>query len=140
MPRILIIDDEKSLRTALRRALDRAGYQTVEAGDGRAGLKELAAGNVDLVITDIIMPGMEGIELMFELRRTHSVVPIIAMTGGGVIQAGQYLQLAKSAGAIRQLTKPFSIEHLLAEVADVLGKPPSTSPPPGPAPAPASPA
>jgi DNA-binding NtrC family response regulator len=131
MPRILIIDDEESMRSSLRRALERAGYETVDASDGRAGLKKLLEGHVDLVITDIIMPGMEGIEFMLELRRTHSGVPVIAMTGGGVIDPFQYLQMAKGIGATRVLSKPFELPRLLKEVEAALGGKP-TPPTPGP--------
>ncbi len=123
MARILIIDDEDSLRTSLRRALERSGYQTLEASDGRAGLAKLKEGGVDLVITDIIMPGMEGIEFLIELRKAQSAVPVIAMTGGGVVDPYQYLQMAKGIGATRVLSKPFELPRFLKEVREVLGEP-----------------
>lgn len=131
MARILVIDDEESLRSLLRRALARAGHEIVEAGDGREGLGVAQVTPVDLVITDIIMPEMEGIDFILHLHRSSPTTPIIAMSGGGRIRPDGYLKTAQLAGARRTLTKPFTIAELLAAVDDCLGaEGPALSAPP----------
>ena len=75
MPRILVIDDDEPLRSVLRRALERAGYDALEAADGRAALEvlRLQDGRVDVIVTDIVMPDMEGIELIMSLPEDPSL-------------------------------------------------------------------
>lgn len=131
MPRILIIDDEESLRSLLRRVLVRAGHETQEAADGKAGLKAVAEGTFDLVVTDIIMPEMEGIDFILQLHRKAPGLPIIAMSGGGRIRPEGYLKTAQLAGAKRTLTKPFTIQELLDAVGECLGTGPSSALPAG---------
>jgi DNA-binding NtrC family response regulator len=125
MARILIIDDEESLRSLLRRVLTRAGHETQEVGDGKAGLKAVGEGAFDLVITDIIMPEMEGIDFILQLHRRAPGLPIIAMSGGGRIRPEGYLKTAQLAGAKKALTKPFTIAELQSAVAECLGLPPA---------------
>lgn len=129
-PRILLVEDDASLRSVLRRALERAGYRALEAADGRAALDVIRTEGepVDMVVTDIVMPGMEGIELMISIRKTHPSLPVIAMSGGGRSSAQSYLQIARSAGAVRVLAKPFEIESLLETVREVAGPPAPGSP------------
>jgi DNA-binding response OmpR family regulator len=120
MRRILLIDDDDELRSALRRTLERAGYEVVAAADGEAGMRALADTTVDLVLTDIFMPNMEGIETIRALRRHHPEVPIIAMSGGTGFRAEDYLDVASSFGAIAVLAKPFESRELLAAIAKAL--------------------
>ncbi|MBI5549567.1 MAG: response regulator [Deltaproteobacteria bacterium] len=120
---VLIIDDEPSLRFAVRRVLERAGHTTVEAGDGGEGLKVLGLQPVDVVITDIIMPNVEGIELIRNLHRSRPELPVVAMSGGGRLSPEGYLKLAKTFGASQVLKKPFEADELLAAVNATL-KPP----------------
>jgi CheY-like chemotaxis protein len=89
MPSILLIDDDDTMRLTLCRSLERAGYETHATGNGRAALKCLREAPVDLILTDILMPEMEGIELILSLRRSHPALPIIAMSGGGSGHAGR---------------------------------------------------
>lgn len=121
-PELLLIDDDIGMRSMLFRALTRAGYVVHEAGDGKEGLKLLAARPVGLVITDIIMPEVEGVELIFRIRKTHPKVPIIAMSGGGRLSPLGYLEVAKSCGANRTMTKPFEIEQLVRAIEELLPK------------------
>lgn len=123
MARILIIDDDEALRSTLRRILERAGHVSLEAGDGHEGLLRVRQDGVDLVITDLIMPKTEGLELMLTLRREHPGLPVIAMSGGGRVGPESYLATVKLFGAVRTLAKPFTGETLLAAVDDVLGIP-----------------
>lgn len=121
--RILLVEDDDALRLTLRRSLERAGYETVEAAHGREALARLAEGPVDLVITDIVMPEMEGVELILQLRRSHPRLPVIAMSGGGRTGGDEYLKLARAGGAAKLLAKPFKPEQLLLAVREVLSSP-----------------
>ena len=120
MPRILVIDDESSIRRLLRIMLERNGYEVDEASNGDAGIKKIRTDPPDLIITDLIMPDKEGIETIMELRRDFPGLKIIAMSGGGVIGAREYLKMAKSVGAHRIFEKPFEMGELLEAVKDLL--------------------
>jgi DNA-binding response OmpR family regulator len=119
MALILIIDDDAAIRNMLRLTLTHAGHTVVEACDGREGLKHLEDFGADLVITDLVMPGKEGLELMMEVRNSHSYVKFIAMSGAGRRES-DYLRVAKFLGANQVLSKPFTAEVLLDAVNQVL--------------------
>lgn len=121
MRHILVVDDDKMISDLLRRTLERAGYRVTEAHDGQMALNAHKAAPADLVITDMIMPGMEGIETIMEFRRRSPAMKIIAMSGGGMGKGTDYLNLAKKFGAFHTLAKPFSIERVTKLVAEVLG-------------------
>lgn len=121
-PTILLVDDDADLRSLLRRTLLRAGYSVHEAENGREGLNVLALSPVDVVVTDIIMPDMEGVEFILLLRRTRPSLRVIAMSAGGRLSPDSYLDLARRSGAIRTLAKPFDLEDFLAVLLDTLGE------------------
>ena len=121
MPRILLIEDDCSLRRALCLSLEKIGYTVFEANDGREGLKAYTAQPVDLVITDMIMPEMEGVETIRALRKLNPTLKIIAITGGGRGTADGYLHLAAQFGAAKVFTKPFELAELCAAAAQLLG-------------------
>ncbi len=126
MARILIVDDEPSMRLVSNRILTRLGHEIVEAGDGMIALKAVLAGGFDLVVTDIIMPEMEGLDLIFQLHRKFPELPILAISGGGRGGAGgadTYLRTASLGGAKRTLTKPFSIAEFVTAVHECLDLP-----------------
>ncbi len=125
MARILVIDDDPQLRTLLRRYFERRGYDILEAADGNAGIAVYQTQGADLVITDLIMPGKEGMETIMELRREHPDAKIIAISGGGRVAPQGYLQLAKGVGASKVFSKPFELDQILAAVEELLG--PSTT-------------
>ena len=104
----------------LERALTLAGHQVTAATDGRNALQILEGGTFDLVITDIVMPEMEGLELIRQIRKQSPAPKIIGMSGGGRGTADDYLELAKRFGAARTLAKPFTVKELTAAVDDVL--------------------
>ncbi len=118
--RILIIDDDEQLREMLRRMLEYAGYDVLEACDGDEAMKALRHHEVDVVITDILMPNREGLETIMELRRGRPQLPIIAMSGGGWGGSSSYLTTANKLGAARTLAKPFTRQQILDAVAEVL--------------------
>ena len=117
---ILVIDDDETIRELLRAILEREGYRVLEAPDGGEGLKQFTETPTDLVITDLIMPGKEGIETIRDLRRKFPDVKIIAVSGGGRIGPDSYLKMAKGVGALRTLSKPFDRTVLLKAVEEVI--------------------
>jgi DNA-binding response OmpR family regulator len=125
MARILVIDDEVQLRGVVRRILERAGHDVVEAGDGDAGLKMHQAHGADLVLVDIFMPGRDGIELIRDLRAKAPGTKIIVMSGGGRRGNLDLLDDARLLGATRALRKPFELAALVALVSEVLGESPA---------------
>lgn len=126
MPSLLIIDDDNSLRDALRRTLHKEGYTIMEADEGRQALKQLERSQVDLVLLDIFMPGKEGLETLAELRRSYQGVKVIAMSGGGMKGHRDILEVARLMGASRILTKPFTREALMEAVEQLLAEGPES--------------
>ena len=115
--RILVVDDEEGVRGFLRTVLEVAGYDVLEAADGKQALLVVQAAPVDLVITDLVMPEQEGIETVRALRRDYPSVGIIVISGAA---GGPYLRVAETLGAHAALPKPVAPEVLLAEVGTVL--------------------
>jgi DNA-binding response OmpR family regulator len=128
--RILIIEDDDLLRTLLAQTLTEAGHTVYQAADGRQGCDLFLATAADLVLTDIIMPGQEGIETILKLRHQRPTVAIIAMSGGAT-HSRFYLDIAAKLGAHRILAKPFLPADLLKLIDEVLAEktPPPASPP-----------
>ena len=113
MARVLLIDDEELVRLALRKILEIHEHEVVEAENGNDALNWHKSEPFDIIITDIIMPGKEGIETIMELKQEHPELPVIAISGGGPDRHVTYLETAKFFGADHILTKPFSSEALL---------------------------
>ena len=111
---ILIIDDTESVRALLRFALEAAGYKVTEAANGRQGLEQYRQRPTDLVITDILMPEMNGLDMLLELTREFLHAKVIAISGAG--GEDNVLDVAKLLGARRTFQKPFSIPQLLRAV------------------------
>ena len=120
MAKILLIDDVDAARATMRDMLLRGGYEVVEAKTGAEGLNLLADGAFDAVITDIIMPDMEGLETIQQITHRFPNVPVIAVTAS--IDT-PYLRLALDFGASTGLYKPFKQKELLAALRTVLKNP-----------------
>lgn len=120
MARILLIDDDDAVRTVMRLTLARFGHTVTEARNGREGLTRFREGGADLLITDIVMPEADGLEVLMELGKHRPAVRIIAISGGGRQDASDHLHVAKLLGAANVLAKPFSPEALLAAVNEAL--------------------
>ncbi len=117
--RILVIDDDDEVRDTLCNILRSAGFEATAARNGEEGLRLFDEVGTDAVVTDIVMPGMEGIETIRELRRRRAGVKIVAISGGGRSGVADYLALAEKLGADATLYKPFSRDKLLAALADL---------------------
>ena len=114
MATILIIDDDDLIRVLLRSALEEAGYEVAEAANGRQGLEMYRQRPTDLVITDILMPEMDGLEILLALTREFLQAKVIAITGAG--EEKNVLDVAKLFGARQTFQKPVSMQRLLAAV------------------------
>lgn len=126
MSRILLIDDNELFRVTVVRMLTGAGYEVVQASNGQEALDIYRReGRFDLLLVDLIMPEKDGLEVIQELRREEPRPPMIAVSGGGRIEATRYLELARRFGAVRVLSKPFSRDDLLSAVQQVFSKPES---------------
>lgn len=119
MAKILLIDDVDAARSTMREMLERGGHKVVEAKTGLEGMKLLETEPVDAIITDIIMPDMEGLESIQRMKSRFPDIPIIAVTGS--IDT-PYLRLALDFGAATGLYKPFKQKELLAALRAVLKK------------------
>jgi len=128
---ILIIDDDAAVSRTLSLILTRAGYHVSTAAGGRRGLELLANGGIDLVVTDIIMPELDGIEAIRRIRADYPGLRIIAMSGGGQIDKAEFLHMAQVLGADRVIEKPVRSERLVELVTAVMAAPPRTLPGPG---------
>lgn len=125
---ILIIDDDAAVSQTLALILTRAGYQVSTAISGRKGLELLSNDAYDLVLTDIIMPELDGIEAIRRIRTDYPGLRVIAMSGGGQIDKADFLHMAEALGADRVLEKPVRGERLLELVGSVLASPPRQPP------------
>jgi two-component system chemotaxis response regulator CheY len=118
---ILTVDDSASMRQMIKMTLSTAGYNVIEAGDGTQGLATARASAVDLVLTDLNMPGLDGIALIRELRKlpSYTGVPIVLLT---TESDAERKQIAKAAGATGWITKPFEPQQLVSVTKKVLGQ------------------
>lgn len=114
MARILIIDDEASVRLLLRSVLESAGYEVTEAVNGRQGLELYRRAPADLVITDIVMPELNGLDMLLELTREFLHAKVIAISGAGGEK--NVLDVAKLLGARQTFRKPIGLPQLLGAV------------------------
>lgn len=121
MARILVIDDELVIRQALAIMLANVGHKVETAENGRAGLELLERESFDLVLTDILMPEMDGIEAMRKLRSLPSPPKIVAMSGGVQLTREDFPRAAELLGADAALSKPFRARELYALVDRLLG-------------------
>lgn len=122
MARMLVVDDQEFARAAVAAALRRAGHDVTTAGDGQDALGKFVPGRFDLVLTDIVMPRMEGIETLRALRRLEPGIRIIAMSETDTDQ-GFYLKAAAALGADATLEKPFTAAELGLVVEEALALP-----------------
>jgi CheY-like chemotaxis protein len=121
MARILLIEDDDFLRGVLHDVLAHEGHRVVTARHGRHGIRQILPGSFDLLITDIVMPDADGLEVLREARIRDPRLKILAISGGGNFGHSEtYLRLASQLGANRILAKPFSREQLLAVIIDLL--------------------
>ncbi len=116
-PRVLVVDDDRAVRDSLRRSLEFNGYEVVLAADGAEGLVAVGAQHPDVVVVDVMMPRLDGIETTRALRAAGNDVPILVLTARDAV--GDRVE-GLDAGADDYLTKPFALEELLARLRALL--------------------
>ncbi len=120
MARILVIEDDYDVRMSLRMALEDADYEVEVATNGQIGIDLYKQAPADLIITDILMPEKEGVELISELTNEFADIKIIAISGGGRMDPELYLDISKRLGAIKTFPKPVDIDVLVDAVGELL--------------------
>ena len=121
MARLLLVDDDQDVRDTTAEALEADGFSVVSVDSGYAALKRLAENGIVLVITDILMPGMDGIELIRRLKQKHDKIKILAISGGGAEGPESLLDKALKLGVDAVLSKPFSRTELRSSVTACIG-------------------
>jgi two-component system chemotaxis response regulator CheY len=120
MKKILVVDDSATVRQQVGMALQQAGYAVVEAGDGVEGLAMLDQGGVSMVICDVNMPRMSGLDMLENIKRDsrHTTIPVVMLTTEG---QPALVERAKKAGAKGWIVKPFKAELMIAAVGKLVG-------------------
>ncbi len=118
-PRVLVVDDEASIRDLLSKTLALAEYDVDVAPDGRSALERMRLFSYDLLIADLKMPGMDGLTVIHEARRLNSELPVIILTGFSTEASAIE---AANLGVAGYLTKPFKVPKVLAVAARALGE------------------
>lgn len=121
MVKVLVVDDDDDIRETLVDVIRARGYEVSGASNGRDALEIAERIHPDLLITDIIMPDKDGIQMILEARKRFGNIPVIAMSGGGRIPASVYLSHARAMGEMRTLEKPFKVSTLLEAVNEAVG-------------------
>lgn len=120
MAKILIVDDDREILGMLKRLLERNNHEVIEAVNGTEAIKLYRKNPADLIITDIVMPEIGGLEILRVLQGEYPNLKLIAISGGALIGPGTYLKMAKQLGAIKTFTKPFNIKDLQETVNEAL--------------------
>jgi CheY-like chemotaxis protein len=122
MSRILVVDDEPSVLKAYGKILRKAGHEVLEAANGREALDVVQRDSVDLIVIDVFMPDVDGVEFTIRLKNETPDSKIIVVSGGGTIGKDDALELASRIGADRTLGKPFSADELIGAASEVLAQ------------------
>jgi CheY-like chemotaxis protein len=117
---ILVVDDEPELRDLISRVLVDAGHRVTCAENGEQASRLISGEMFDVVLTDVIMPEKDGMQVITELRRKYPSVRVVVMSGGGHVPRDQYLKIAKGLGAHAVLEKPFDNIELRRAIESVL--------------------
>lgn len=120
MARILVADDDALVRKTIATVLCKGGHVVSEASDGIEAISEIDCKTIDLVITDILMPGLDGIGLLLALKARCPSMRVLCISGGGRDQQMLYLEFARKLGAHLILAKPFTPKELERAVATAL--------------------
>lgn len=119
MAKILLVEDDELVRYSLTELLEESGHQVFARENGYKILEFVESHALDVVLTDIVMPEVDGIEVLTMMRKRFPDLPVIALSGGGRISGANYLQMAKAIGAKRTIPKPVKPDVLLDAVAEL---------------------
>jgi two-component system KDP operon response regulator KdpE len=122
LARILVVDDEPIVRNLVRKTLERVGHEVGEAEDGEVALNLSKEQAFDLVVADLFMPVMDGLQLIVQLREESPDTKVVAISGSVYERKPRFLEIAGRMESVITLAKPFTAEELLAAVEEALGK------------------
>jgi CheY-like chemotaxis protein len=128
MAQILIVDDDEDVRRAFRRVLEREGHDVREAENGQVGLQLLGESPAHLVIADLFMPVMDGLEFISKLQKQHPRPKVLAISGSTYERQPKFLEIAGRMEGVETLAKPVTNEELLSAVHDLLAVKPHDRP------------
>ncbi len=120
MPAVLLLEDNAAYRELLTEVLTMAGFEVCAVPDGRRVMEILQSRHIELVITDLVMPERDGIEIMTELRYSHPRLPVIAISGDVPLNRELFLTIAEKLGASRVIAKPFRMEQLVTAAREAI--------------------
>ena len=120
MAQVLVVDDDDQIRKLICLVLQQEGHTVVEASNGKKAIQHIQETVIDLVISDVVMPDMDGLELIKEIRRTLSGMKILAVSGAGKEGPGLYLSIADRFGADAILMKPFAPDQLIKKISALI--------------------
>ncbi len=123
MPKILIIDDDPTIQNVFSQFLEKEGYEVLQAENGKEGIERIQSHRPDLIITDIMMPEMDGLEILLHIRNTHEDIPVIAISGGMRSLPINFLHQAQLFGARYVFEKPVPLD-VLRNAVEELASPP----------------
>lgn len=118
---VLVIEDNGEVRNLLERSLNRAGYSVLTCSDGKAALDLLASRTFRLVVTDILMPGLDGYAVIKTVNASRPKPRVLAISGGTMNMTGLLLKMAKHLGCERVLAKPLDLQEFYSVVKDLIG-------------------
>ncbi len=117
--RILVVDDNRDMLESMQLLLTHAGHEAETSDSASRALEIQSARPADVLITDIFMPGTDGLETIIEFRARWPRLRIVAMSGGGMVARRDYLEVAREAGADAMLRKPFEVQRLMDTLASL---------------------
>lgn len=121
MAKVLVVDDEEPIRSLVAKILIKDGHEVMEAENGQSACDLFSGCEIDLIITDLVMPEKNGIEMIMDLKKTHPNVKVIAISGGvGFSGYFDLLSVASLLGAKHIIKKPFSVDEIRNAVDDML--------------------
>ena len=123
MAHVLVVDDDADVRALVRRVVGKLGHQVSDVADGKEALRLLEATRFDLIISDVYMADMDGMELLVRIQQLGLEVPVVVISGGGFQSRDEVLKMAAACGAVATLDKPFSVEQLRDTVEPLLPPP-----------------
>ena len=120
---VLVVDDDDDVRSVVRKVITKLGHQVWDVADGNEALRILETSPVDLIISDVYMAAMDGMELLVRIQQLELDVPVVVISGGGYKPRDEVLKMAAACGAVATLDKPFTVEQLRETVEPLLPAP-----------------
>ena len=123
MAHVLVVDDDDDVRAVVRKVVTKLGHQVWDVADGQQALRLLETSPMDLIISDVYMADMDGMELLVRIQQLDLHVPVVVISGGGYKAKDEILKMAAACGAVATLDKPFTVEQLRETVEPFLPRP-----------------